>query len=477
MARLPEDVFDEFFQRLGAADRETYKGRKDLSTLSDQMRSFLVTMREQIMTALVSEGKTISEHVDHPPFYFDYVESRVPNALAFRDRDESYSFVGITMPLFEDLASTSKKLCASDVVLNILSRGSPGCYDTKALFATLVRTQLLFILSHEYAHHVHGHLIPGGSGSAFSNEIVNHGEHGTLDQQVCELDADGYATFLVLADLIDGASRSLVAGALKLDVEMAEVQDEALLLCFVFAAVSFFCVREPAAVESAQSVYQLTHPPQSVRIDFLMHFAVSWCTQFRPGLESTMTGMRFQEVMSSIVTATWGIEHPIKWGAQMAFLNSEDGTAYRGELGRRLNLLASRRKDIPPPQPLTLVLTLVAAPDDPSLNDPSYQRGLIEVVDELTHQGVEVSSHIALREAVGSTASYFGEFGIRLAVALVPALCAAVGAWLHARYGRKVRVKIGEKEIEAEAQTIGDVEKLLKLGEEFKERNRPKVIK
>jgi len=61
-------------------------------------------------------------------------------------------------------------------------------------------------------------------------------------------------------------------------------------------------------------------------------------------------------------------------------------------------------------------------------------------------------------------------------VAIGPALCAEVGAWLHARYGRKVRLKISEKEIEVDAQTIGQVEELLRLAEEFRERTLPKVI-
>jgi hypothetical protein len=53
-------------------------------------------------------------------------------------------------------------------------------------------------------------------------------------------------------------------------------------------------------------------------------------------------------------------------------------------------------------------------------------------------------------------------------------IAAAAGAWLHARYGRKVRLKVGD--IEAEAQTEKQVQRLLEQAEEFQNRNKSKVI-
>ncbi len=67
-----------------------------------------------------------------------------------------------------------------------------------------------------------------------------------------------------------------------------------------------------------------------------------------------------------------------------------------------------------------------------------------------------------------------GKIIITIAVALGPTLGTALGAWLHARYGRKVRLKIGE--IEAEAQTPEEVEKLILQAVEIQKRNAPKVI-
>jgi hypothetical protein len=63
---------------------------------------------------------------------------------------------------------------------------------------------------------------------------------------------------------------------------------------------------------------------------------------------------------------------------------------------------------------------------------------------------------------------------LRLVTALGPVIGGVAGAWFHARYGRKVRLKVGE--LEAEAQTIEEVEKLLERAQEIQQRNQPKVI-
>jgi hypothetical protein len=87
---------------------------------------------------------------------------------------------------------------------------------------------------------------------------VDTGETGSLDQQVCEIDAGGVATYLVLSDLIKGGSRPLVVRALNLGMEPASVQDEVLFLCFVVAAASFFFVRK---LNNNTDFFRLTHPP------------------------------------------------------------------------------------------------------------------------------------------------------------------------------------------------------------------------
>jgi hypothetical protein len=53
---------------------------------------------------------------------------------------------------------------------------------------------------------------------------------------------------------------------------------------------------------------------------------------------------------------------------------------------------------------------------------------------------------------------------------VITALAGYAAAWVQARNGRKVRIRIGE--IEAEARTVAEIEKLLKKAAEFQDRER-----
>ena len=58
-------------------------------------------------------------------------------------------------------------------------------------------------------------------------------------------------------------------------------------------------------------------------------------------------------------------------------------------------------------------------------------------------------------------------------VALTP-LATALGAWLHAHYGGKVRIKVGD--IEAEARTVEELESVLAKAQEIKESTEAKRV-
>ncbi len=123
-----------------------------------------------------------------------------------------------------------------------------------------------------------------------------------------------------------------------------------------------------------------------------------------------------------------------------------------------------------------VTLTMVAAVDDPPLQTVEYQRDLDQFAKALRVQGVDFSWSLAVREAVGAEAiPFLGTFGIKVASVMGPIVATGVGAWLHARYGREVRVKIGG--IEVEAQTVEEIDELLNRAKDFAERNQPKLIK
>jgi hypothetical protein len=126
---------------------------------------------------------------------------------------------------------------------------------------------------------------------------------------------------------------------------------------------------------------------------------------------------------------------------------------------------------------LEFTLTLVRAPDDAPLKSPGYQAELLQFKETLAASGFEASPTIQLLEAWApepSSTTYLGDFTIKLAATIGPVIGAALGAFMHARWGRRVRLKIGD--IEAEAQTPEQVEHLFKLAEDFQQRTKAKVI-
>ena len=124
---------------------------------------------------------------------------------------------------------------------------------------------------------------------------------------------------------------------------------------------------------------------------------------------------------------------------------------------------------------MELDLSLIPASDDPPFaGGAEYQKQLWIFEKSLKQdKGLVVDSGMeAFLSAQGGI--FLGDFSIKIIAILGPFLVTAVGAWLHGRYGRKVRLKVGE--IEAEAQTVEEVEKLLKRAEEIQQRKQPKVI-
>lgn len=328
----PEVLFHRFFQTLPRPLRERYKGKKDLALLPQpEVRALLGGVQDGYNQALYDEKRNVPEHVEHPPFHFDYIDSTYPNALAFRY--EGFSFVGVTFALVEVLWDVCLRLSRSDSVATAV--GVCLAPEKRERFhVVLMQTQLNFVVSHEYTHHVHGHVLRG-LGSSFISEVLDECAAGCLQQQVLEADADGYATYHVLANLIGGDARVGALSLLGLDAEPPVLQDQALLSCFVVAVGAYFFVRPPQTV-NRENIYRLTHPPQAARMNCLMHRAMVWCQQNRPTLREWMTVERFQLLMSGVVDATWGLNGGKDWVEQDAFFRSEEGARYIRKLDEDL---------------------------------------------------------------------------------------------------------------------------------------------
>jgi hypothetical protein len=119
---------------------------------------------------------------------------------------------------------------------------------------------------------------------------------------------------------------------------------------------------------------------------------------------------------------------------------------------------------------LELSVVLVPAEGDPAVHTPEYQLGLREFMESLRAQDTEFNSRMHLVESTGGGGFHLGEFGI-LAATIVP-LAGLLGAWLKAKHGRKVKLKI--KDFSAEASSVEEIDELLKLAEKHLKKHRRK---
>jgi hypothetical protein len=329
-ALQPEILFHRYFQNPSRHpdDRRTYRGKQNLDALPKPLASFLRDVQDALNEALRNEKQNVTEHVKHPPFHFDYIEATVPNALAFRFVD--YSFIGITMPLIHRLWDSSVELSKSDAVAALLE--VPGTAESEeAILTVMFQTQLTFLVSHEYTHHVHGHFSQLDPGSTFFNEILSTSETGRLEDQAFEVDADSYAVFHVLTHLITGPRREQAVELLGCSQARSERQDEILLYSFVMAIAAFLLILPPISAD-ASTIYNRTHPPPAARMNEIMHAAISWCKQNKPDLAAALTLSKFQTLMTVVSTAMSGMSEVSDWSGQTAFLTSERGSEYSEKL-------------------------------------------------------------------------------------------------------------------------------------------------
>ncbi|EGH98771.1 MULTISPECIES: hypothetical protein [Pseudomonas syringae group] len=116
-------------------------------------------------------------------------------------------------------------------------------------------------------------------------------------------------------------------------------------------------------------------------------------------------------------------------------------------------------------EPMKLKLKLTAAPTESNVRDPGYQQDLASVRTALLEAGILHSERRMMYDAPGVEGYAIGQYVIEAATIAGPIVGVAVGAWLKGRAGRKVRLKVGDIEVEAFTQAEVDalVDKALKL--------------
>jgi hypothetical protein len=105
-------------------------------------------------------------------------------------------------------------------------------------------------------------------------------------------------------------------------------------------------------------------------------------------------------------------------------------------------------------------IRLVGSPDDPVISDPAYQKELRGFSSSLHEAGIAFSQRGMAFDSADAMGHPLGEYFVSLAGIVGPVVGVAIGAWIQGRAGRKVKLKVGDIEIEAASQE--EVEALLK---------------
>jgi hypothetical protein len=275
----PEVILDRWVKARLRDSREFdgYAGKLDIERVwSSALRTFLFGFQNAMNEALRLENANSSGGTKHPPFHFDYLDASVEikNAHAFQHED--FSFIVVTLPLIELILEVSQRLSRSAIAAQLL-RLELGALQPDILQGFLAQIQLLFLIGHEYTHHVHQHIARRDQSGVWT-EFPHPETPGNIDSQAEELDADGYATYLVLTHLLRGEGRLGAFIQLKTANMSAADRDELILSCFLLAVLAFFCTFWHG--EIVASLYELKHPPPPVRIKYAIRVAEMWCGQF-----------------------------------------------------------------------------------------------------------------------------------------------------------------------------------------------------
>jgi len=343
----PEVILDRFVrtQLCNEAGFSGYLGKLDTETVeSPSFRSFLYLVQDTMNEALRLEGVNASGGVEHPPFHFDYldVSAGITNAHAFEHG--GFAFIAVTLPMVELVWRLSHRLSRSPRVCELLN-SSPAELAPDALQGLLFQIQLSFLVSHEYTHHVHRHSVESEAGvNGLWTEFLRDEAGGTIHSQAQELDADGYAIYLVLAHLLRGGRRESALALLGGTDAPGLDGDELLLTCFFLALLAFFCAFWHGGVDMA-SIYEFRHPPPPVRIKYVIQVAEMWSCQNESVSRSWFVPARFQALFGAaadVISRTARQE----WDAQMSFLRGADGSRYDGQLFEKFERIRQKQDEL-----------------------------------------------------------------------------------------------------------------------------------
>jgi hypothetical protein len=113
------------------------------------------------------------------------------------------------------------------------------------------------------------------------------------------------------------------------------------------------------------------------------------------------------------------------------------------------------------PTSKTMRLTLVRAPDDEASFSPGYQVELRQFCSLARAEGDKISAVTFTPDRADGGDGFVGEFIVPCTPVAGPTLIAATNVWLQGRADRRLRLKMGDTEVEANSP--GELYGLLNL--------------
>lgn len=108
----------------------------------------------------------------------------------------------------------------------------------------------------------------------------------------------------------------------------------------------------------------------------------------------------------------------------------------------------------------SISIILIPSPDDPPKQSEEYQSGISALEKSMRSEEIAFTSSRYLIESTSGGGFALGEFLVA-AKSVAPLLSGLFGAWLRGKFGRRVKLKY--KDLQIEATTVEDVEKLFAL--------------
>lgn len=319
----PEVVFDRHFRnKISLEEQKVYQRKVDLDLIEHEpTRLLLHDVQIAINKAYAAQRFRIASQEYLRGIHFDYIQSPIPNAIAFQD--EGIAFVGFTIPMLDSIGAVCKLLADAPQIAGLFRPGEVTAHERNQLFTALFGLQQQFVACHELGHHFHGHTCGEAASAAPWQEFADNSGQGNLRKQAGERDADGFAAHMMLRNCIAGVPRGKF---LELLGQPERSPDDLLLSALIIAAGSFFFFRERPF--DAESIEELTHPLAAARVHFIVEEIAAWLEEHRPASAAFVTLERFHALMKAVAEALRPQTSGEQWDIQTDFLLSPRGREY-----------------------------------------------------------------------------------------------------------------------------------------------------